>query len=57
MRGKGIWLAGELVDELAEFMAYCCADWKNKNATVAGKLVAVNLPRAVGGAILTAAAL
>ena len=31
----------EQVEELAEFMAYCCAERKNKEATVAGKLVAV----------------
>ena len=46
MRRKGIWLGGEMneweqVEELAEFMAYCCAERKNKEATVAGKLVAV----------------
>lgn len=33
----------ELVDELAGFMAYCFAKWKNKEAIVAGKLIAVNL--------------
>ena len=33
----------ELVEELAQFMAYCCAERKNKEATVAGKLVAVNV--------------
>ena len=33
---------GELVEKLAEFMAYCCAERKNKEATVAGKLVAAN---------------
>ena len=33
---------GELVEKLAEFMAYCCAERKNKEATVAGKLVAVS---------------
>ena len=47
MREKGIWLEGEmneweLVEELTEFMAYCCAERKNKESTVAGKLVAVN---------------
>ena len=31
----------ELVDELTEFMAYCCAERKNKEATAAGKLMAV----------------
>ena len=47
MRGKGNWLGKELdewelVEELTEFMAYCCAGRKNKEATVAGKLMAVN---------------
>ena len=36
---------GELVDELAEFMAYYCADTKKKEATVAEKLGAVNFYR------------
>ena len=31
----------ELVEDLTEFMAYCCAENKNKESTVAGKLVAV----------------
>ena len=47
MRGKdnclgkelGEW---ELVEELTEFIAYCCAEGRNKEATVAGKLMAVN---------------
>ena len=48
MRGKGNWLGNELgewglVEELTEFMAYCCAEGKNKEATVAGKLMAVNV--------------
>ena len=33
----------ELVEELTGFMAYCCAERKNMEATVAGKLMAVNL--------------
>ena len=33
---------GELVEELTGFMAYFCAERKNKEATVAGKLVAAN---------------
>ena len=33
----------ELVEELAEFVAYCCAGRKKKEATVAGKRVAVIL--------------
>ena len=33
----------ELVKELSEFTAYCCAERKNKEATVAGKMVAVNV--------------
>ena len=32
----------EVVDELAEYMAYCCAVRGNRDSTVAGKLVAVN---------------
>ena len=32
----------ELVEELTEFMAYCCAERKNEEATVAGKLITVN---------------
>ena len=31
----------ELVAELAEFMGYCCAEKGNKEATIAGKLVAI----------------
>ena len=47
MRGKGDWLMGEmnnwkLVDERTEFMACCCADRENKEAIVAGKLMAAN---------------
>ena len=47
LRGKGNRIGrdmseGGLVEELAEFMAYCCAERKNKEATVAGKLVAAN---------------
>ena len=50
MRAKGDCLGGdmnewELVEELAEFMAYSCAERKNKEAVVAGKLVAVNVYR------------
>ena len=33
----------ELVEELTEFMAYCCAERKNKETTVAEKLIAVNV--------------
>ena len=33
----------ELVEELTEFMAYCCAERKSTKATVAGKLMAVNV--------------
>ena len=29
-------------DELTEFMSYYCAEWNNKDATVAGKLIPVN---------------
>ena len=32
----------ELVAELAEFMGYCCAEKRNKETTIAGKLVAIN---------------
>ena len=47
MRGKGKWLGKELgewelVKELTEFMAYCGAARKNKEATVARKLMGVN---------------
>ena len=47
MRGKGNWLGKqlgkwELVEELTEFMAYCGEEMKNKEATVAGKLMSVN---------------
>ena len=31
------------MDELAEYMAYCCAVRGNRESTVAGKLVEVNL--------------
>ena len=45
--GRSCWLeatASELVvvDEPAEYMAYCCAVRGNRESTVAGKLVAVN---------------
>ena len=45
-RGRNRWLeatASELdvVDELAEYMTYCCAVRGNWESTVAGKLVAV----------------
>ena len=45
--GKGIWLDAErgeagMVEELLRYMAFCCAVKRNKEATVAGKLVAVN---------------
>ena len=48
MRGKGNWLEKELgewelMEELTEFMAYCCVEKKSKEATVAGKLIAVNV--------------
>ena len=32
----------EVVDELAVYMAYCCAVQGNRESTVAGKMVAVN---------------
>ena len=35
----------DVVDELAEYMAYCCAIRGNRETTVAGKLVAVNFFR------------
>ena len=46
-RGRSCWLevtASELevVDELAEYVAYCCAVRGNRESTVVGKLVAVN---------------
>lgn len=46
-RGNVNWLGREvndsgLVDELTEFMAYCYVERKNKEVTVAGKLIAVN---------------
>ena len=46
-RKKSCWLdarmsEAELVEELVEFMAYCCAVRGNKETTVAGKMVAVN---------------
>ena len=45
--GKGIWLEEEMgkagmATEQVQHMAFCCAVKKNKEATVAGKLVAVN---------------
>ena len=47
LRAKRNWLGAyereELVEELAEFMAYCCAERNNKDATVEGKLMAVNV--------------
>ena len=47
-RGKENWLGGEMnewemVAERTEFMAYHCAERKNKGTTVAGKLVAANV--------------
>ena len=53
MWGKVNWLGGEMnerqvVEELTEFMAYCCAEWKNMESTVAGKLVAVNFGSSSG---------
>ena len=48
----------ELVEELADFMAYCCAERNNKEATVAEKLVAVNVyHEKVGGVVVAGAAL
>ena len=46
-RGRSCWLEAtaselEVVDELVEHMAYCCAVRGNQEPTVAGKLVAVN---------------
>ena len=45
MRRNGNWLGNEmdewgLADELTEIVAYCCAERKNKEATVAGNLMA-----------------
>ena len=34
---------GELVEELAEVMTYCCAERKNKEASGAGNMVTVNV--------------
>ena len=47
MRRNGNWLGNEmdewgLADELAEIVAYCCAERKNKEAIVVGKLMVVN---------------
>ena len=61
MRGKvicwGEMNEGKPVEELAEFMVYCCAERKNKEASVAWKLIAVNFdPRAVGGVVIASAA-
>ena len=47
LRGRSCWLEAtapelEVVDELAEYMAYCCAVRGNRESTVAWKLVAVN---------------
>ena len=47
LRGRSCWLEAptselEVVDELVEYMAYCCAVQRNRESTVAGKLVAVN---------------
>ena len=55
MRGKINSLGGEMneweiEEELAEFMAHCCAEKKNRESTVAGKLVAVNVDHEQGGA-------
>ena len=33
----------EIVEELVQYIAFCCAVKRNKDATVAGKLVAVNV--------------
>ena len=46
-RGRSCWLETtaselEVVDELAEYMAYCCAVRENRESPVAGKLVAIN---------------
>ena len=46
-RGRSCWLEAtaselEVVDELAEYMAYCCAVRGNRESKVAGKLVVVN---------------
>jgi len=45
--GKECWLRKdmgemELVEELAEFMGFCCAGKGNKESTIVGKLVAIN---------------
>ena len=44
---KSPWIAkgseeGEIVEELAEYMAYCSAFLGNRDSTIMGKLVAVN---------------
>ena len=46
-RGRSCWLEAttselEVVDKLAEYMAYCCAVRRNRVSTVAGKLIAAN---------------
>ena len=46
-----------LVEELTGFIAYCCAERKNKEATVAEAGSSERLSRAVRGVTLTAAAL
>ena len=61
MRGNGNWLGKglgewELVEERTEFMADCCAERKNKEATVAGKLMAVNVYHEQWGGAVSAAA-
>lgn len=43
------------MDELAEFVVYCCAEWKNKEATVAGTLLPVNVYNEQWGGAATAA--
>ena len=48
MRGKGDWLGEEtnqcdFVDETTDFRASCCAERESKEATEAGKLIAVNV--------------
>ena len=61
--GEGNWSGKELgewelVEELTEFMAYCCPERKNKEATVAGKLMVVTFYHEQwGGAVSAAAAL
>ena len=48
LEGSRCWIEAtssecEAVDELAEYMAYCCATWKTRETTVAGKLFAGNV--------------